>query len=80
MLASVRKTGRLLVLEDGYETGGIGQQLAAALALAGGIPGALILKNLKDGFAPQGTVTELRRALGLDAKAVAEAVVRAVGD
>ena len=80
VLASVRKTGRLLVLEDGYETGGIGQQLAAALALAGGIPGALILKNLKDGFAPQGTVTELRRALGLDAKAVAEAVVRAVGD
>ena len=80
VMKSVRKTGRLLVLEDCYETGGIGQQLAAALALGGIVPQTLILKNLKGSFAPQGTVKELRRALGLDASAVAEDVNRAVRD
>ena len=80
VLESVRKTGRLLVLEDCYETGGIGQQLAAALALGGIVPQTLVLKNLKSSFAPQGTVKELRQALGLDASAVAEAVNRAVRD
>jgi len=78
VLASVGKTGRLLVLEDCYETGSIGQQLAAALARRGIAPRTLILKNLQGSFAPQGTVQELRRVLGLDAGAVADAVVQAV--
>ena len=78
VLASVRKTGRLLVLEDCFENGSIGQQLAAALVMDGVAPRTLMLKNLKSSFAPQGTVRELRRALGLDASAVAEAVTRAV--
>ena len=74
VLASVRRTGRLLVLEDCREAGSIGQQLAAALAQAGVGVQWLLLKNLKDRFAPQGSVPELRRRLGLDAQAVAEAV------
>ena len=71
---SVRRTGRLLVLEDCNENGSVGQQLAAALAQAGIAPRALVLKNLKNAFAPQGTVTQLRERLGLDAGSVAEAV------
>ena len=71
---SVRRTGRLLVLEDCNENGSVGQQLAAALAQAGIAPRALVLKNLKNAFAPQGTVAQLRELLGLDAGSVAEAV------
>ena len=77
VLESVQRTGRLLVLEDCREAGSIGQQLASALAQRGVSLKSLILKNLKDGFAPQGTVTELRRMLELDAQGVAEAVERA---
>lgn len=74
VLESVGKTKRLLVLEDCNENGSIGQQLASALAVAGVVPERLILRNLKDTFAPQGTVAQLRKLLGLDAEGVAEAV------
>ncbi|MDE7242962.1 MAG: 1-deoxy-D-xylulose-5-phosphate synthase [Oscillospiraceae bacterium] len=73
--ASVKKTGRLLVLEDCFQTGGTGQQLTAALAQAGVIINDVILKNLGEAFAPQGTVKELRRALKLDAAGVVQAVL-----
>ncbi len=74
VLESVRRTGRLLVLEDCNENGSIGQQLAAALVQSGAAPRKLVLKNLKNGFAPQGTVAQLRKLLGLDAAGVADAV------
>ena len=77
-MASAAKTGRLLVLEDCVENGGVGQRLAAALAQAGAAPGTLILQNLKDRFAGQGTVPQLRRAERIDAAAVAEAVRKVV--
>ena len=66
------------MLEDCVENGGVGQRLAAALAQAGVAPGTLILQNLKDRFAGQGTVPPLRRAEGIDAAAVAEAVRKVV--
>jgi len=75
VVESVRRTGRLLVLEDCNENGSIGQQLAAALAQAGVVLRTLILKNLRDAFAPQGTVAQLRKQLGLDAESVAEAIL-----
>ena len=71
---SVRRTGRLLVLEDCVENGSVGQQLATALMQKGILPRAMVLKNLKAGFAPQGSVAQLRKLLGLDAGSVAEAV------
>ena len=74
VIASVVRTGRLLVLEDCNENGSVGQQLAAALVQAGAAPRKMVLKNLKNAFAPQGTVTQLRALLGLDAGGVAEAV------
>lgn len=75
VIASVKRTRRLLVLEDCNENGSIGQQLAAALAAAGIAPEALRLKNLKNKFAPQGAVAQLRQMLGLDAGGVAEQVL-----
>ena len=78
VLASVKKTGRLLVLEDCVESGSVGQRIAAELARAGVSPRALVLKNLRDHFAVQGTVPQLRRAEGLDAQAVVEAVCEVV--
>lgn len=75
VLTSVRRTGRLLVLEDCNENGSIGQQLASAFVQAGVVPGALILKNLKNKFAPQGTVPQLRKLLGLDAGGVSATVL-----
>lgn len=72
---SVRRTGRLLVLEDCNENGSIGQQLASALVQAGVAPRKMVLKNLKGAFAPQGSVTQLRGLLGLDAAGVAESVL-----
>jgi len=79
VLDSVRRTGRLLVLEDCFENGSVGQQLAAALAQAGIPARALMLKNLKDQFMAQGSVSQLRRQAGLDARSVAESVLEAVG-
>ncbi len=73
--ASVKKTGRLLVLEDCFETGGIGQQLAAALARSGFLTD-LSLLNPGNRFVPQGTVKELRQAFGLDAAGVVRAVLK----
>ena len=72
---SVRRTGRLLVLEDCNENGSIGQQLASALVQAGVAPRKMVLKNLKGAFAPQGSVAQLRGLLGLDAAGVAESVL-----
>ncbi len=77
-LDSVKKTGRLLVLEDCVECGSVGQRLAAALLQAGIAPRSLVLKNLKDHFTTQGTVPQLRKAEGLDAEAVIRSVCEVV--
>ena len=71
VLESVRRTGRLLVLEDCLEAGSIGQRLAAEIACRGIRLEQLCLKNLGRDFAPQGKVPELRRLLGLDGESVA---------
>ena len=74
VLASVGRTGNLLVLEDCVENGSIGQQLAAAVAQAGAPVRHVVLKNLKHRFVGQGSVSSLRQACGLDAGSVAESV------
>ena len=61
----------LLVLEDSFGAGCVGQRLAAILAEQGKGPKRLILKNLGKTFAPQGSVAELERSFGLDAAGVA---------
>ena len=65
----------VLILEDCFENGSVGQQIAAGLAEGEGqCPPHVILKNLKDRFAPEGTVEQLRHRFGLDAAGAAEAV------
>lgn len=75
VLDSVRRTWRLLVLEDCVETGSIGQQLAAELSRAGIAPRDLILKNLRRSFVGQGTVAQLRAEADIDSAAVVNAVM-----
>lgn len=64
----------LLVLEDSFGAGCVGQRVAAILAEHGQAPKRLILKNLGKTFAPEGSVAELEHSFGLDAAAVAAAV------
>ena len=67
-------TERLLVLEDCMATGCVGQRIAAILAQERMEPRCLTLKNLGGRFAPQGTVDQLYKAFGLDARSVAHSV------
>jgi len=78
VLAALGGRNTLLVLEDSFGAGCVGQRLAAILAEQGAAPKQLILKNLGKTFAPQGSVAELERSFGLDAAGVAEAVREAM--
>ncbi len=70
--------GILLVLEDCFGAGCVGQRVAAILAEEGLAPRELILKNLGKTFAPEGSVPQLEARFGLDAAGVAAAVREAV--
>jgi 1-deoxy-D-xylulose-5-phosphate synthase len=72
--ASVKKTRRLLVLEDCAAHGSVGERLAAHLAVAGVPADKIVLKNLGGRFVPHGTVQQLRQFCALDAAAVSDAV------
>ena len=74
VLWSVRKTGKLVVVEDCFAVGSIGQQLCAALARSGVALRAVRLLNCGDSFVPQGTVAQLRQALKLDGQGIYETV------
>ncbi len=69
----------ILVLEDSFGPGCVGQRLAAILAEHGQAPKKLILKNLGKTFAPEGSISQLEHSFGLDAAAVAAAVREAMG-
>ena len=56
----------VLILEDCFENGSVGQQLAAAMEEAGQC------------FAPEGTVDQLRHRFGLDADGVVKTVKEAM--
>ncbi len=72
------KTDILLVLEDCFGAGCVGQRVSAILTEAGKAPKRLILKNLGKTFAPEGSISELEKQFDLDAAAVAAAVQEAV--
>ena len=77
---TIGKTKRLLVLEDSFGAGCVGQRVAAILAEAGLAPEKLILKNLGKTFAPEGSVPQLEHCFGLDGAAVAAAMREAMQD
>ena len=67
---SVKKTGRLLVAEEGGGRGGIGERTAAGL-LAVGVPvQGLALASTGRGFVTHGTIPQLRRLCGLDGESL----------
>ena len=72
-----QETDILLVLEDCFGAGCVGQRIAAILAEEGRAPRKLILKNLGRAFAPEGSVPQLEERFGRDAAAVAAAVEEA---
>ncbi len=69
----------LLVAEDSFGAGCVGQRVAAILAERGCGPKKLILKNLGKTYAPEGSVSQLEQSIGLDAAGIAAAVREARG-
>lgn len=67
---SVRKTGRLLVAEDSVAMNCVGKRVIADLAGVGTTPRAFALQNLGRGFVTHGSVPQLRKLCGLDAKSL----------
>ena len=66
ILASVKKTGRLLCAEEAARSNSVGRRVAAALLEAGVSLRGLALADLGDGVVPQGAVDKLRQLRGLD--------------
>ena len=81
MAAVLRETegmDTVLILQDCFETGSTGQQIAAGMAEAGQCHAHVILQNLKDHFAPEGTVEQLQHRFGLDAAGAVSAIKEAM--
>lgn len=70
ILQSLRKTGRLLVLEDVCEAGCVGARILAAAAQDGVCLKTSRLINLKDGLVQHGSPAVLLKKCGLSADAV----------
>ncbi len=68
----------LLVLEDCFRTGCVGERVGACLAERGAPPRKLLLRNAGDKFVSAGSVPELEHQLGLDADGIVSAVREAL--
>ena len=76
--ASVRKTGRLLVVEEAESVGSVGYELIEKLSQRG-VPLIYGGQNIGDRFVTHGTMPELYHLLNLDTESIvrrAEEVVR----
>lgn len=78
ILSETEGADAVLVLEDCFENGSVGQQIAAGMAEAGQRCPHVILQNLKDSFAPEGTVEQLQHRFGLDAAGAVHAIKEAM--
>ncbi len=70
--ASVNKTEHLIVLEEAFSGGCLGQEILSRMAEKGALPKKMKLMNLGDCFVTHGKVSQLREYRGIDAKAVYE--------
>ena len=73
VLQSLRKTKRLLSAEEVIESGCVGVRLAALAEREGIHLNSVILLNAGNQFVPQGTISQLRSALGIDSAHIAAA-------
>ena len=76
----VKETGHLIVAEECVDTGCVGRQIAAELALRGigGIRMALV--NLGNHFVQHGTVAELRQLCGIDGASICRKVLEVMAN
>ncbi len=74
IVASARKTGAVVVAEEHSAHGGLGAQVAQALAQAHPVPMAFVA--MEDRFGKSGEFEELLAYFGLDSKAIVKAVKR----
>ncbi len=75
VIASVKKTGALVVAEEVCRSGGMGEKLLALCGEAGVAPRATRLLNLEDGILENGAPADLKKKIGLDGAGIARAVV-----
>ena len=68
----------LLVAEDSFGAGCLGQRVTSILTEAGHPFRRVILKNLGKTFAPEGTVAQLEHSFGLDAQGIVSAVMEEI--
>ena len=73
VLASVRKTGRVVVAEEHLIAGGLGEEIAGLLATT--CPAPMRLVAIDDQFGQSGKPAELMAAYGLDAAHIVEAAL-----
>ena len=69
------KTDTLVVVEDSFGAGCVGQRITAILAEYGLCPKHLILKNLGKTYAPEGSIPQLEAHFGLDACGIVKSVL-----
>ena len=79
VVASVKKTHHLAVVEEVIEANSVGHAIATALAGQGVVAEHLILLSSGMEFVPHGSVDELRRLLGIDAQSIVNKVKEALG-
>lgn len=71
---SAARTGAMVVLEETFSGGCLGQEIVTRLAEEGNLPAKVKLLNLGDQFVTHGKVSQLRADRGIDAQGVCEAV------
>ncbi len=69
---SVRKTSRIMVIEDGIAAGGMGEKILVELSKRGVNVNKVSLCNCGNDFVPHGSVDELYTYCGLDSKSLLE--------
>ncbi len=77
IVESVRKTGRLIVVEDVIAAGSIGEKISAML-LGNGIACKVKLLNTGDAFVTHGENDKLYNQLGLDAEGIYKSITEAL--
>ena len=76
LFASVRRTGRLIVVEDCVQAGSVGERLSALLECAG-IGCKVKLLNIGNQFVKNGEIDQLQKMLGIDCDGVYRAILEA---
>lgn len=67
---SIRKTGRLLMAEDCVDMNCVGRRVISGLDSMGVRPNAFALRNIGSAFVTHGSVSQLQKLCGLDAKSL----------